>query len=105
PLLSQGSRGRCGQRHPHRNRPQSSPRPRLAQTSFAPDLARPVPSTRPRAGIQIGFLTDDELYSPSVCRCFPITWPDIVWRTCFSTLYLTTLTRPQVTLFGQACRY
>jgi IS5 family transposase len=26
---------------------------------LAPDLARPVPSTRPRARVQMGFLTDD----------------------------------------------
>ena len=40
PLLSQGNRRRCRQRHPHRRRPQPATRPRLAEDFFVPDPGR-----------------------------------------------------------------
>lgn len=59
PLLSQGVRGRCRQRHSLRRRPQSPPRPRLAEAPVAPNLERLVATPHRPDRAQMGFLTDD----------------------------------------------
>jgi transposase, IS5 family len=59
PLLSQGNRRRCRQRHPHRRRSQPPTRPRLVEDSFVPDPGRSIARVRRPAQPQIGFLTDD----------------------------------------------
>jgi len=60
PMLPQRPRRRCRQRHPHRRRIQPPPRPRLAESSFAPNPDRAIASRCSPISAQSGLLTDDE---------------------------------------------
>ena len=55
---------RC-KRRPHRYRPQSASRPRLAEGFAELNPARPMLGFRPRASTQTGFLTDDNVTCPT----------------------------------------
>jgi hypothetical protein len=59
PLLSQRSRRRCRQRHPHRRRLQPPPRTRLAEDDFASFSSRYFRSSQSSPSPQTGFLTGD----------------------------------------------
>ena len=59
---------RCGQRYPHRRRPQLPPAPRLAQRSLAANPDRHPAQHPDPISPQFGLLTTDTVLSPAHCR-------------------------------------
>jgi IS5 family transposase len=68
PLLSQRSRRRCRQRHPHRCRLQLPTHPRMAEGSLAPNPDRNIARLHHSISEQSSLLTDDSLSGASVPR-------------------------------------